>query len=285
MNKIHIASILLSLSIHASLIGAFNGQKMGVRAVQPPAPLKNKVQDVSFEFVEVPDAVPETKEVNKESRVISDKSVKAKDASKKEDAREHKARAKEIYKSKQIAKVSMPSVQPTPPPQPVTQEVEKQKLPDAEGPKKPEQQASPPMPVPEPPRKVEYDIVNLPEVSESIFSAPDMGPLSFEAQAHKIGPYFKEVKKRIEKYWMGYLLFKYQNSAPQESETVVKFKILPSGEVTAVSVVEYSGDVLFRDFSVASITNTSPFPPLPENLKEELKKEGGLEIIFTFRYR
>ncbi len=284
MNKIHIASILLSVSIHASLIGAFDGQKMGIRAIQPPPQLKNKPEDVSFEFVEIPDSVPSTKEINKESKVISDKSVKAKDNSKKEEAREHKARAKDIYKSKQIAKVSMPSVQPAPP-KPVVQEVQKQKLPDSEGMKKPEQQTPPDTPSPQLPKKVEYDIVNLPEVSESIFSAPDTGPLSFEAQAHKIGPYFKEVKRRIEKYWMSYLLFKYQNSAPQESETVVKFKILPSGEVTAVTVVEYSGDVLFRDFSVASITNTSPFPPLPENLKEELKKEGGLDIIFTFRYR
>jgi TonB family protein len=283
MNRITAISVILSFAVHASIIGTFRGHKLVTGAVQPVL-LKNKAEDVSFEFVEIPDAVPETKKINKESKVISDKSVKAKDSSKKESVKEHKARAKEVYKSKQIAKVSGPNVEPVPP-KPIEQEVQKPKLPELQGPQKPEENVIPPMPSPEPPKKMEYDIVNLPEVSETIFSAPETGPLTFEAQAHKIGPYFKEVKKRIEKYWLGYLLFKYQNSAPQESEVVVKFKILPSGEVTGLNVLEYSGDVLFRDFSVASITNTSPFPPLPGNLKEEVEKEGGLDIVFTFRYR
>lgn len=299
MNRITNIAIIASICLHASLFGVFNGHnKWAILPQMPkPAPLKDK-QEVTLEFVDVPDSVPDTK-IKKDSKVISDKSVEAKDNKPKDRVKEGKAKTKEVYKGKQIPKTSMNSrsVLPQPVQQPMPQpQIPQPQIPKMEGPQKLEQKAMPHPPeqqaqsaMPQPPQKqmpkMEYDIINIPEISESIFSSPSEGPLSFEAQSNKVGPYFKQVKRSIEKYWLSYLIFKYQNNAPQESEVAVKFKILPNGEVTGVSVVEFSGDILFRDFSVASIVNTSPFPPLPENLRKELEKEGGLDIIFTFRYR
>lgn len=264
MNKIRNISLGISIFIHTSIIGIMNGSGW-IGKWMPSIPIKQKTE-VALEFVEIPEEIPESK-AKKETKVISDRTVEAKDMVE-EESKDRKARTKEVAKGKQIVKISPKLPLPVP------------TIPDKFG----DQPSIPQMPMPEPPR-VEYDIINIPEVSESIFSTPSEGPLTFETRAHKIGPYFKQIKKKIENYWLRYLIFRYQNTAPQESEVVVSFKILSNGEVAGVSILEYSGDELFRDFCVASITNTAPFPPLPENLEEELKKEGGLSIVFTFRYR
>lgn len=275
MNKIRIITLGVSIFIHTSLVGVMKGTGWIDKWI-PSIPVKQK-SELALEFIEIPEEIPESK-VKKETKVISDKTVEAKDRIKGE-AKERKAKAKEVTKGKQIAKASPQSPLPSPQSiQPTPQ------VPDKLGSPRDDQPNMPQLPAPEQPR-VEYDIINIPEVSESIFSTPSEGPLTFETQAHKIGPYFKQVKRKIEDYWLRYLIFRYQNTAPQESETVISFKILPSGEIAGVSVLEYSGDILFRDFCVAAITNTAPFPPLPENLEKELKKEGGLSIVFTFRYR
>lgn len=282
MNKMISISLVISVAIHASIIGVLSGGKW-IGRLTPLIPVQQK-DEVSLEFVEIPETVPESK-VKKETKTISDKTVEAKDRIK-EDVKDKMARAKDVYKGKQIAKVSPQPQAPIPEPRPP---MPKQSIAGPQMQTAKPQIASPQVPLPQPPAKeiprVEYDIINIPEVSESIFSAPSEGPLAFETQAHKIGPYFKQIKKSIEKYWLSYLIFRYQNNAPQESETVVSFKILFSGEVTEVNVLEYSGDELFRDFCVASIVNTAPYPPLPENIKDDFKKEGGLKIVFTFRYR
>lgn len=277
MNKIRIAAVIMSIGIHAGLVGAFNGHRFAGNLV-PVLPVQKK-DEVSLEFVEVPETQEESK-VKKDTKVISDKTVEAKDRLK-DKIKDSKSRAKEVDKGKQIPKRSSEAVRPVMP-QPVPQP--EPKLPDMMGPSPEKQEVVPQIPVKQTPR-VEFDVINIPEITDSIFSAPEEGPLSFEAQAHKIGPYFKKIKRDIERYWISYLIFKYQNTAPQESEVAVKFKILKNGDVQGVTVLEYSGDPLFRDFSVASIVNTAPFPPLPENLKEDIEKEGGLDIVFTFKYR
>lgn len=293
MNRIAAICLMVSIAIHASLIGVLSGSKW-IGRLAPIIPVQQK-GEVSLEFVEVPETTSESK-VKKEARTISDKTVEAKDTIK-DKIKDKMARTKEVYKGKQIAKASPQSIIHSPQsivhspqiPQQMPQQAVPMSQPQAEIPKP--QIFSPriPIPSPQPPAekvpRVEYDVINIPEVSESIFSAPEEGPLAFETQAHKIGPYFKQIKKRIERYWLSYLVFRYQNNAPQESETVVSFKILFSGEITEVNILEYFGDELFKDFCVASIVNTAPYPPLPENIKDEFKKEGGLKIVFTFRYR
>lgn len=275
MSKIRYFSIGISIIIHTSLAGVMSSTGW-IGKWLPSIPLKQK-SGLALEFVEIPEEVVESK-FKKDTKVISDKSVDVKDKIK-EDVRKGKAKTKEVTKGKQIARTSLQSPVSSPQAPTPTPQVQ-----DKSGGIEGDRPSMPQMPKPEQP-KVEYDIINIPEVSESIFSTPYEGPLTFETQAHKIGPYFKQIKKKIENYWLRYLVFRYQNNAPQESEAVVSFKILPNGEVTGVKILEYSGDGLFRDFCVASITNTAPFPPLPENLEEELKKEGGLSIVFTFRYR
>lgn len=271
MNRIRVISLGISLFIHTTVIGVMSGSGWVARWVSP-IPIKKEDRFV-LEFVEVPEEVQEIK-TQKDIKTISDKTVSAKDMIK-ERIKEMEARRKHVSKGKQIAKASL-QIQDSVP-QTVSKPIDVtgrgevfQQRPVVEGAKPPE---------------IGYDVINLPSVSESIFSTPEEGPLTFEAKAHKVGPYFKKVKQRIEKYWLSYLVFRYQNISPQENEVIISFKILPTGEVTDVNVLEYCGDELFKEFCVAAIVNTSPFPPLPDNLEKDLEEEGGLNIVFTFRYR
>lgn len=272
MNKIRSISIGVSLFIHTSVIGLMGGGgwiQRWIPVIPPP-----KSTEVALQFVDSPpseeEVVPEA-ELEEESRVVSDKTVAAKDIE--EEMREAlgETKSKEISEGKQLAKLSQGM--PKPAPQiPRPQETMEGITPIASLPDEAIQDTS------------GDDIVSLPEISEDILSTPEKGAVTFEAQYHKIGPYFKEIKREIEGYWLGYLIFKYPNTAPIESETTVSFKILPTGEVTGLEVVEYNGDVIFRDFCVATISNTAPYPPLPEGI-DEVEEEGGLGIVFTFRYR
>ena len=271
---------------HMSLIGIMSGGGWLQKWMLPlpvPVPLEKKI---NLEFVEVPEQAPETEE-EKETNVISDKSVSAKDKST-EKIKEQESRSREAEEGKQMAKRTMPRIE-EPIPRPEQKPPSEKAPPVKELTDKPKTEEPPEPPIPHPPvpekPKVEYDIISLPEVSESIFSAPEKAQLTFDTKAHKIGHYFKEVKRKIEKYWLSSLVFRYQNMMPQENEVVVSFKILPSGAVVEVNVLESSGDELFKSFCVASVVNTAPFPPLPEKLEEEIKEEGGLGIIFTFRYQ
>lgn len=268
MNKIRSISVAVSLFIHTSVIGLMGGGDW-LQRWMPVIPLPEKTE-VALQFVDSPEHAPEA-EPGEESKVVSDKTMAAKDTEEEVLEAPGETKTEEVSEGKQLAKLS-------------------QGLP------------KPALPMPRPPESVEgespvtpsmdeamegalkEDIVSLPEISEDIFSTSEEGQLTFEAQYHKIGPYFKEIKKRIEGYWLGYLVFKYPNTAPIENETTVSFRILPTGDVTELEVVEYSGDIIFRDFCVATISNTAPYPPLPEGIKE-VEEEGGLDIVFTFRFK
>ena len=295
MNRTRAICLGVSLLIHGSFIGAMNYGGMLTQWLQPlPAP---KQEDkLMLEFVEVPESALDT-EIIEETNVISDKTTEAKDLT--EDALEdNKAKSKREDDLKQMPKEEFkdfkeapekpkkqaePETKPEPEAIPVEEAIApEQKQKEV---KKEEETPSEPQMALQQQKKFEYEIVNLPEVSESIYSTGQKGQLTFQTKAHKIGHYFKDIKKKIEKYWLSYLVFKYKNRSPQMSETMVSFKILPNGEVTEVEVLEHEGDTLFKDFCMASVTNTAPFPPLPDDLWEEVQDEGGLNIVFTFSYK
>lgn len=309
MAKIRYICITLSIIVHTGFIGMMEGRGYLQQwlSIMPPEPQ----QELQLQFVDTPEEVPAEEGDTQLSKLISDKTVKAKDEFEELDVEDSASRSKEIEKGRQLPedsqapqKVQQPvekqvpeqrDVQPEPQmeqkkeisedailPQPAEEKPQPEMLlAKLDQPiKQIQEQLQPPMP----PREKSEDFVSLPEVTEDIFSTKYKGELIFETSYHKMGPYFKELKKKIQVYWLSYLLFKYPNTAPEDSETTVAFKILPSGEVDSIEVVEYSGDEIFRDFCVATINNTAPYSPLPEEVVEEMEKEA-LEVVFTFRFR
>lgn len=293
MNNIRNICIAISLFIHTSFISVF-GTESWLEKWLPVIP-KPDSTEVALRFIDSPlqENLAE-QDKDQKSKFISDKSVTAKDTDHVTPKVPEKTKVKEISKSKQLAKLTKELPKPFPDRERSKQPKKKIKPKDyiesKESREKPQQEEpkKEPKVTPSANKTIQAvagrDTVNLPQVSEDLFSAYDKERISFEAQYHRIGPYFKEIKGIIETYWLGYLVFRYPNTAPVESETIVSFRVLPSGDVENVEVVEHSGDVLFRDFCVATVSNTAPYPPIPEDI-EDLEEDGGLNIVFTFRYR
>lgn len=297
MDRITYKSIFLSLFIHASVIGLWGGEWSRDFVFFK----RNFDNRVTLQFVDSPEDIKEEKQ-EKESKLISDKMVSAKDM--KEDIleKEKMAKAKEILKGKQLRKSEQKQALYAR--QAISGDNSRLLHPDSVGVRNDREGWRTPPQVDD--RREAQDksaviieeksrasagvnpqtdnVYTLPEISEDLMSTHLEGNLTFETQYHKLGPYFKEIKKEIENFWLGYLVFKYPNTAPIESETTVSFKILATGAVIDLDVVEYSGDTVFRDFCVATISNTAPYPALPNGV-EEVEKEGGLRVVFTFRYR
>ena len=312
MNKIRTICVAASLFIHSTAITMIAHDNWVERIMTVKLP--DIESELRLQFVDTPDGVPPEQE-SKDAKLISDKSVTAQDEYEGESESEAEgSRTEEAEEGRQLAKQSQAVVQqpkepvlkqpeeepveeeeeePEPEPEPEIKDLSEEPAPEKDKPDivtaklttpamPIEEQITPEIESPQP----ADDIVSLPEVSEDIFNAKFKGELLFETAYHKMGPYFKDLKREIEFYWLKYLLFKYPNSAPIESEVTISFIVLPDGSVIDIKVVEFIGDEIFKDFCVATINNTAPFPPLPEDVSEdELGEKGGLDIVFTFRFR
>lgn len=282
MNKLRINCLIGSFFAHMLFISiADYAGHISFFKKEIPRPINEKLM---LRFVESPEELPSEK-IKKDLKDFSNKATEAKDN--KEVKEKQGAKAEEVLEEKQLKKQARSNIE--------TQKADSEESIDKE--KKIEEQAEGKelVPIKDKVGKTQEnlmpsdtegdDIIRLKEISDDIFSAKYKGEFTFEVSYNKIGEYFKGVKRKIENYWIRYLLFKYPNTAPQKSMVKVLFKILPDGTINGAEVVEFFGDELFRDFCLSCVTNTAPFPALPEDVEEEILEEGGLEIIFTFRYK
>jgi len=286
MNKIRAICIVTSICIHTSAIGIFSGSSWLEKVLIPIK--KQDFDRLALQFVDSPEVFDE-KKIDKKINDISDKALTAKDELKEEKEVEDKTKTKENDVVKQLAKRS--SLRQKSIPYNEEKKEKKDLLKESNRlEKKPEykesveQKEDKALDSMASDNSLDDDMISIPEITEDLVSAKSKGTVTFETSYHEIGPYFKDVKKKIEHYWLGYLLFKYPNMKPEESSATVSFKILPTGDVSNLEIVDYNGDIIFKDFCIATISNTAPYDPLPEGIKE-VEKEGGINIVFTFRYR
>jgi outer membrane biosynthesis protein TonB len=107
--------------------------------------------------------------------------------------------------------------------------------------------------------------------------APITGTFSFNTYNWEFAPYMLALKKKVGSnifpppafYMMGLI----------SGETLLRFKIFPSGEMRDLEVLEYKGHDTLMETSVRAIEISAPFPTLPANFPE-----AYLEITATFYY-
>ena len=109
------------------------------------------------------------------------------------------------------------------------------------------------------------------------------GEITFNANQYEIGEYFKNLKEKIEDYWLPYLAFTYSGGSMFGNKTVILFRVYPSGKVKNIKVLEHKGDEVLKDFCLAAIANNAPFEPLPQGFIDVTGYEY-LPIVFTFVY-
>jgi TonB family protein len=68
---------------------------------------------------------------------------------------------------------------------------------------------------------------------------------------------------------------------PAERVTVVGVRIGDDGRLIAATIHETSGDELFDRSAVSAVFQAAPFPPVPAEVSEKIRKAGGLALRFT----
>ncbi|MBI2870290.1 MAG: hypothetical protein HYY14_01115 [Candidatus Omnitrophica bacterium] len=119
-------------------------------------------------------------------------------------------------------------------------------------------------------------------VSRREAGARALGERSFDAREHDLGPYIRELKKRIWQEWYPLVEFKY-NRLAASSKTVVSFKVHPDGHISDLKALEHRGDEYLKILGLAAISQAAPFAALPEGF-ETVDGEETLDILFTFYY-
>ncbi|MDZ7294501.1 MAG: energy transducer TonB [candidate division KSB1 bacterium] len=109
------------------------------------------------------------------------------------------------------------------------------------------------------------------------FSAEELGGVTLNTYAWDFAPYVLEMKRKIR-----------QNVYPPPAftrlgiisgETVLRFRVLPDGQMTDLEVLGYTGHPSLKETSVIAVKNSAPFKPLPKGFPEEY-----LELTWTFIY-
>lgn len=109
------------------------------------------------------------------------------------------------------------------------------------------------------------------------FSAEDLGGFSFNTYAWDFAPYMLEMKRKVERNIFPPPAFTYMGLI--SGETLVRFKVMPNGEVTDLNVLGHKGHEALTETSVKAILNSSRFRELPADFPEDF-----LEVTAKFTY-
>ena len=107
--------------------------------------------------------------------------------------------------------------------------------------------------------------------------ALDMGGFSFNTYDWDFAPYLLALKKRIQRNIFPPIAF--TQFGMISGETIVRFKIFPSGQMRDLEVLGHAGHISLRQTSNSAIVTSAPFPRLPVNFPEPY-----LEITGKFMY-
>lgn len=125
------------------------------------------------------------------------------------------------------------------------------------------------------------DSYNSEEVQKFLATAVNVGESSFDAKKHALGPYLKKLKSKISPMWRLKLESQTFGSLLTEKKVVIGFKILTSGRVAEIIILEDHGDDLFNKVCVQTVRDAAPFEPLPEGWMEQSGLDY-LNLIYTF---
>jgi hypothetical protein len=104
---------------------------------------------------------------------------------------------------------------------------------------------------------------------------------NFDANAHEMAPYMKEIQKRVRRQWLAGVQMRYPGSTRAKAR--VKCSIRPNGTLEFVTVVDKGNSVTFSLICQDAIQKAAPFPEFPFDVPAIYRNEN-LEITWTFSY-
>jgi len=126
-------------------------------------------------------------------------------------------------------------------------------------------------------RSEEQFEINRPLYENREFSARDLGGFSFNTYNWDFAPYMLAMKRKVERNIFPPPAFTQMGLI--SGETILRFKVLPNGEIKDLEVLRYSGHPSLKETSLQAIRNSSPFKSLPADFPEDF-----LEVTASFSY-
>jgi outer membrane biosynthesis protein TonB len=119
--------------------------------------------------------------------------------------------------------------------------------------------------------------VDRPKYNSDKFNAEEIGGLTFNTYNWNFAPYMLAMKRKVEKNVFPPPAFTHMGLI--NGETLLRFKVMPNGEVKDLEVLRYKGHKSLMETSVQAIRNSSSFKPLPPDFPENY-----LEVTASFSY-
>jgi len=119
--------------------------------------------------------------------------------------------------------------------------------------------------------------LNKPKYNSEEFSADEIGGLTFNTYNWNFAPYMLDMKRKIERNIFPPPAFTHMGLI--NGETILRFKVMPNGEVRDLQVLNYKGHKSLMETSVKAVENSSAFKPLPADFPENY-----LEVTASFTY-
>lgn len=92
----------------------------------------------------------------------------------------------------------------------------------------------------------------------------------------ELNQWIELVKRRVKAHWS------IIGEAPRpDTEALIGIEIGENGAVVRFSVDKSSGDQLFDRSAMRAISQAAPFPPVPSEAKEKVRRHGGVALRFT----
>ncbi|MFZ5516365.1 MAG: energy transducer TonB [Candidatus Zhuqueibacterota bacterium] len=129
---------------------------------------------------------------------------------------------------------------------------------------------------PEPPTPQQRS-AQKPLYENTKFSADELGGFSFNTYEWDFAPYMLEMKRKVEKNVFPPPAFTHMGLI--SGETILRFKVMPNGEVKDLEVLKYNGHESLMETSLKAIQISSPFRNLPADFPENY-----LEVTASFTY-
>jgi hypothetical protein len=120
-------------------------------------------------------------------------------------------------------------------------------------------------------------VSNKPSYKNEDFNARGLGGFSFNTYEWDFAPYMLDMKRKVEKNIFPPPAFTLMGI--MEGETMLRFKVMPSGEVRDIEVLNYIGHKALMETSINAIKSSKPFKPLPSDFPENF-----LEVTAIFTY-
>lgn len=107
------------------------------------------------------------------------------------------------------------------------------------------------------------------------------GMLGFEALQDQLAPYLKEIQRKVEKYWLHYLLTRYSGTKP--TDVTIDCEISSEGKIVRIDIIGEPEDPLFAGICKQALQKSAPFSPFPFQVPD-IYMNRNLQIRWTFNF-